>query len=247
MIRKINDKNAEIIKKMLSKNYRTSSIIDEMQIKHGVTITAYDINNIKKGTAYCDIRPELNEVISKKYVSSIEDNELIKDIKYLLAEGFSESEIIMEYNISKKKLMGIRLGYSPYDLIAPEYNKQISLLNGRRKNMNINEKIVLSIKKEYVIKNGQISYAELATNHNIDKATVSNILTFKSYEQYGSSYNLKITRIKNKTERLISTKKEIIRKKKIKTHNQKINSYMLQIDLINAKISESKRMVQSLK
>ena len=58
-------------------------------------------------------------------ISTIRENKFdeyrILEQKKMLAQ-FSEDEIMCVFNVTKKKLMDIRMRYSPYDLIATEYN-----------------------------------------------------------------------------------------------------------------------------
>lgn len=247
MRRKISNRNAEIIKVMLSKKYRSISIIDIMRDKHNLIITASDINNIKKGMSYYDIRPDLNTIISNNFDCRNVDVNKINEVKWALANGFSETEITTTYEISRKKLMMIKMGYAPFCLIATEYNEEIDLRYSRRKKVNVDKKIVMSIKKEYIFKNGDITCAELASKYNIDKGTVSNILTLKLYPDYGKSYNLQILRIKAKANKLKNAKIELEKNRKIEAEKQKIQLYISQFNALNAKIDKSRKLVQSLK
>jgi len=143
--------------------------------------------------------------------------------------------------------MRIRLGYAPFCLIAPEFNDLISSLCGKRKKVNVDKTIVLSVKNQYVINNGDITCAELAKKYNIDKATVSNMLSFKAYSEFGKSYNLQISRIKAKANKLKIAKIELAKKRKIEAEKQKIQLYISQFDALSAKMDKSRKLVQSLK
>ena len=143
--------------------------------------------------------------------------------------------------------MKIKLGLAPFCLIAPELNDKINLLYGRRKKVNVDKTIVLSVKNQYVINKGDITCAELAKRHNIDSGTVSNILSFKVYPEFGKTYNLQISRIKAKAEKLKIAKIELAKKRKIEAEKQKIQLYISQFDALSAKMDKSRKLVQSLK
>ncbi|WP_163710172.1 hypothetical protein [Mangrovibacterium lignilyticum] len=247
MKRKISDEHVAIIKQMLSRNYKTSSIKEFMQNKHGVYISAPQIYGIKKLTSYIDVRPNLNDAISKAYSSRItNDIERITDTKWALANGYLEEEIMNLYNWEKRELMAIRMGQNPYYSIAPEYNYQIKKRWGRKKNANIDKKMVIAIKKEYVDRNGEVLLNEIAEKHKIDKATVSTILTLKFYKEFGVAYNSKIKLITQMKEDKKKEKKNERCKVKIANEKLKHDALMRKKKQIENQLRESNANLKRL-
>jgi hypothetical protein len=221
MNRKISEKNVEIIKVMLSKGYSNASIRDEMSIKYKQPIDSATLQSIKKGEAYVDVRSDLNEKILLNYGSKVKDIETIHDIKWALANGYNEIEILKNYEVSSKKLLKIKLLQAPYINISPEYNDEIRLLYRRRKKANIDKRMVIEIKKQYVLSKGNANLSEIGDSFKVDKATISNIINLKAYTHYGISFNQKITAIKN----IIANEKKNREalKLKLKIHRSKIS------------------------
>ncbi|MFW5983080.1 MAG: hypothetical protein ACOCQ4_01160 [bacterium] len=233
MKRKISDQYVETIKKMIAKGHSNKYIREHLWIKHGKNISSGQLNEIKKGEAYRDVREDLNEEVFAQYQSrKVIDIQLISDIKWALAEGYSDTEILKAYKISKTKLRTIKMLYAPYRNIASQYNDAIYSNWKRRKKTNIDKQLVIKIKKEYVTSNGQLNLTKTADSLNIDKATVSCILNLKAYREHGRSYNNKILSInkniakeKKEKERLENirknTQREIndLRNKKLKINN----------------------------
>ena len=246
MIRKLNDKHVEIIKVMLNKKYSSKSIIDFMDIEHEIEITASQIGNIKKGMSYFDIRPDLNDSIGclVKTNKSVEE---ISFIKWSLAHDYSESDIIKASGISKKELMNIRLLYSPYRGIAVEYNDAIEKKWQGRKKANIDEPMVISIKKEFVSKKGMVTCKEIAEMYNINPVTVSSILNLSVYKELGESYNSRIIDIHEKKE--ASRKRKSTQKVKVSIAKEKDKNKLLkqEFHLLAIRIKESDRRIINLK
>lgn len=242
MKRQIADEHVTKIKEMLTQNYKAVSIKDIMKQKYGVTISTDNIHIIKKLKAYKDVRPDLNNVLRAAYpIRTRLDTELISELKCALALGFSINEILKNYNVSKTMLQNIRYGHMPYYSIAPEYNAQIKKQLKYRKKANIDKKMVLAIKKDFINAGGKIPLSRIAKNHNIDAATVSTILNFKCYKNIGIHLNSKINTIKKKNNAAVEAKKKL----KLKINNEKKNIQLLhekkkqiedQIKLSNSKI-----------
>jgi hypothetical protein len=199
MKRMISDNLVVKIKKLIIEGYSTKSIKEIMMINHELTIDSGTISNIKLGKTYYEIRPDLNDLIKNKLsISKKIDTQKVSDIKWsLTCDDFSENEIIKVYSISDKILREIKLGYSPYCLISPEFNQILEKKYHRKKCNNIDDITVIDIKKQYVNSDGNILLSELASKHKIDKATVSTILSLKSYNDVGKSFHSKIIAIKN--------------------------------------------------
>ena len=248
MKRKISDKHAAIIKKMLSENYKTASIKDFMRINHGVVISGVQIYSIKRLETYREVRPELNDSIGKFYVRRGSDvAERISGIKFALANGFSDEDIIKEYQVKGKELLRIKLGQLPYYSISPEYNSEIDKRRTRIKVINIDSTAVTTIKKEFADKNGDVILQKIAKKHKIDKATVSTILSFKFYKEFGAFYNSKIDSINKEKEARRNDKKRERVKVKIEREKlkrdaliQKKKQIVSQEKQINTKIKELK-------
>ena len=246
MKRKISNKHAEIIKIMMTKGYSNSSIRDELLIKHGQNITASQLQTIKKGQAYLDVREDLNELMFAKYqVKRNIDEQLIADIKWALAEGYSDAEILEVYKLSKAKLYSIRMLFAPYLNIAPEYNDDIMALRTRHKKVNIDRKLVIEIKKKYVLSNGKMNRSEIADSLNINKGTVSSIINLKTYIEYGRSYNNKIIAIRNKIEKAKKKRETLkkIRKNKLRAINVLRDKRDYYNNLIKDKQNELKKEI----
>ena len=219
MVRKIKDSHVEKIKEMLSKDYKTVSIKDIMEKNYNVKISSSDVNMIKKGVSYKDVKPELNNKIKLACKKTNIDEQKIHEIKWALSEKYSTNEILKEYNVTNKELMHIKYGYSPYYAISPEFNDKIAELTNSKK-INISNDIVIALKKEYVDRNGQVFLNDIAAKHGIDKATVSTILSFKCYKEIGLKFNSKIVLIKEKKK----CKKEMLRREKLERNirNEKL-------------------------
>lgn len=243
MKRKINDKDVEIIKVLLSEGYGNKSVIDIVRIKHNIEIDQYLLCNIKSGNSYYDIRPDLNDKIYlKSKISKKNDVNKISDIKYLLTcDEFSDEEIMKHYMISEKTLRGIKLCYYPYIMISPEYNEIIKDKYHRRKKVNISDRIILDIKKQFIETKGEISLVELGKKHKIDKATVSTIISLKTYKETGEKYNSKISSIILK-----KAKKKLSRKntrEKISKERNRIKEIRLKQ---NIEVSKSNSYLKAL-
>lgn len=192
MKRIISDKHVAIIKIMLSQGYSNRAIQDEFLIKHGQKIDLMHLQFIKKGEAYKDVRDDLNEKIFENHSDKRTKNiENIPDIKWALANGFSELEIIKVFEITRSRLHKIKMLFAPFVNISPEYNDAIRLLHRRKKIVNIDKNLVTKIKERYVISNGKQSFSEIGNAFTINTGTVSTILNLKKYSEYGKSYTKK--------------------------------------------------------
>lgn len=227
MQRQIQDKHVAKIKQMLTRDYKDVSIKDIMKHEHGVCVSTAQIQGIKKMSAYVDVKPELNDTIRKIHSSSSckEGAKVIEDIKWALANGYSDEDIMKHLEVSGSKLNHIKRGYMPYYSIAAQYNSQIEKRFAIRKKANIDKKMVTAIKKEFVVKDGDVSFDKIAEKYKIDKGTVCTIINFKTYKEFGSSFNSKIIAIKKR--------KESIKKEK-------------ETKRIEAKIEKVKRISQAL-
>ena len=65
MKRKIEEKHVEKIKKMLSKNFKVTSIRDIMECNYGVLVTKAQIQSIKKRNLNVPVKQEWNNTIRK--------------------------------------------------------------------------------------------------------------------------------------------------------------------------------------
>lgn len=248
MERKYSDKVVGIIKELMAKNYKSSSICDILLNRYNIKVSSSDLTPIRKGEAYIDVRSELNQIIKNNYPILIDENKqsTIKEIKWALVEGFNEDEIIKTYKISKILLLKIKLGYSPYFNIAPEFNSALELKYKRKKKANINDRVVFQIKKEFVNCKGDIQLNQLADKYKIDSGSISNILNFKCYESVGSSYNERIQRIKKKmADKKISILDEK-KKAKIKKERLKISELKQKNNVIASKIKNYESKIKEL-
>jgi hypothetical protein len=233
MNRKIEDKHVEIIKTMLSKGYSTRAIMDEMFITHGTKINSNDICGIRYGQAYADVKSELNDKILSLHSSEyLKNKDVITGIKFALANGYRDSEILKVYRVTPKLLCKIKMLNIPFYNIAPEFNDGIRLLYGRRKKANIDKNTVNEIKRQYVLSNGEISLAFLAETYGIASTTVSTILNLKTYTDYGKSFNAKISTIKKRE------KREKERTREMKKQHNKCQSQIMELCAQKKKISE---------
>lgn len=248
MKRQIADKHVAKIKEMLAQNYKDSSIRDIMQHKHRVTITKGNMQSIKRLASYKDVRPDLNHAISATYSNKIAtDTKNIKLIKWALAMGYSHEEIMNDLNVSERKLRSIRHGHMPYYSIASKYNSQIEKRFKKKKRTNIDSKMVRAIKKEYIEKEGDVLYSEIAERHKINEATVSTILNLKCYKEAGISFNSKINSIKKKKEAAKASKKKKEIKLKIDKEKQNIQSLQNKKKEIEEKLKESNSKLKNLR
>ena len=191
MKRKLKNIEAERIKVMLAKGYKNSSIQETFKIKYNSEVSTSTIAEIKKGAQYRDVRQNLNERIFDQYVMRIskEKQEIVEGVKFALANGYSEDEIINTYKISGRYFLNIKMLYAPFCNIAPEYNDKIRSLKVRTKKVNIDSKMVRKIKELHIQHYGKKSNSEIATMMKIDKATVTNVLNLKIYQNYGNKFN----------------------------------------------------------
>lgn len=228
MNRKISDKHVTIIKNMLVKKYKTSAICQILQIDYNENIISSDINSIKRCESYSDISAELNDKLLELYpVNGNYDEDLISVIKSFLAEGFSSNDILANYpSIKNKQLMQIKMGIN-YLQVAPQYNETISNMYGRKKNTNIDCDLVTRIKRQYIRSNGKITYTDIAQTHNIDKASVSNIINLNWYPMFGLNLNDKILQIKKRKSLSKEREKEKENKIKLKRLNAKVKKIEL--------------------
>jgi|GEM_PF-6787169 len=248
MKRQLEDKHVAKIKQMLIQNYKALSIRDIMKQKYGITITDANIQNIKKLEAYKDVRPDLNSALRAIYPAKTRyDTYSLSVIKWALAEGISYDEIIRYYDVSKTTLTHIRLGHMPYYSIAPEYNSRIEKRFKGKKRANIDKKMVLAIKKEYVDKEGGVLLSKIAEKNKIDKATVSLILNFRYYKEVGISYNSKIISIKKKKDAEKTSKQKERIWLKIEKENQNNQVLREKKELIEAKLKESNTKLKNLR
>ena len=247
MKRKLNKKVVAEIKNLLLKKYRDISIIDIIFHKYSITIEKSQLNTIKKGETYYDVSPQLNDSIKNLYSTSKRLNEeKIKEIKWSLVNNYPEEEIIEVYNISKKIMMHIRMGYLPYYSIAPECNSEMERLWPRKKRCNIDEKMVIAIKKEFVDKEGYVKLKEIAEKHEINTGSVSTILNFKTYKDVGVSYNSKIKSIKKAQDLITKEKNSIKNKTKIATIKMRIISLKVKRLEVANQIMQMKNNIKEL-
>jgi hypothetical protein len=248
MKRQIADKHVEKIKEMLIQNYKTVSIIDLMKHKYGITVSSANIQNIKKLEAYKDVRPDLSDALRAKFCARTRvDAYEVEVIKWALAEGLSFEEIMESSKISRNKLNRIKLGHMPYCSIAPKYNCKIEKRFNGKKHANIDNRMVIAIKKEYIENEGDVVYNQIAEKHKIDKATVSTILNFKYYKEVGVSFNSKINSIKKKKEAAKRAKEKERNKLKINKEKQNILSLRQKKERIEEKLNESNTKLKNLR
>jgi hypothetical protein len=246
MNRKYKDSTIKLVKRLMAEGYKTSSIIDIIEKKFKVKITSSTLQSIRSGESYHDVSPHLSEQIMANYkINTSIDKNRIEEIKWSLANDYSEEEIIKVFNVTKREMYEIKMCILPYYQIAAHLNAVIKKKWSRRKNVNIDRSTVISIKKEYVINKGQIILDLIAQKHSIDKATVGNILNLKSYINDGISFNSKIKSIKKEKEGKKLTEKKAANKKNIENERVKINllKHKRQLLLDKVRISEKKIQV----
>lgn len=248
MKRKFSDKEVGIIKELMLKHYKTSTIIDLMSTDYKIEVTAYDLNSIRIGESYAEVKAHLNWTIKANYVTPLNEIEKnkIKEIKEALVHGFTEEDIIAYFNISKTEMVRIRMGYAKYYNIAPEFNSELEKLFKRKKRVNIDTAIVNAIKKEYVENDGIILLDKLADKYKISSGTISKILNLNYYESVGTSCNESIKRIKKKMadEKNIKQKEKI--KARIQTESSKISELRQRKDVIASKIKKYESKIKEL-
>lgn len=248
MKRKYSDKVVGMIKELIAKNYKSSSIVDIMFNKYNIKVSSSDLHGIRTGDAYADVKTDLNQIIKTNYKTDLDENRInmIADIKWFLVNDCTEEEIIKTYNISNPLLLKIKMGHSPYYNIASDLNSEMEIKFKRKKKANINDRVVIQIKKEYVNCKGDILLDQLADKHKIDSGTISNILNLKCYESVGSSYNERIKRIKKKmADKKISILDEK-KKAKIRTERLKISELKQKNNVIASKIKKYESKVKEL-
>jgi hypothetical protein len=245
MKRKYKDSIIEVVKRLMAEGYKTSSIIDIIEKKFKVIITSSVMQSIRSGVSYHDVSPHLSEQIMAYYkINTSIDQNRIEEIKWALANDYSEEDISEVFNVSKKEMCAIKMCVMPYYQIAPHLNAIIKNKWSRRKNVNIDRSSVISIKKEYIINNGEIKLDLIAKKHNIDKGTVSNILNLKSYINEGISLNSKINSIKKDKERKSLREKKAANKKKLENERVKINLLKQKRQLLLDKVRISEKKIQ---
>lgn len=243
MKRKYDDKTVGIIKELMFRNYETSSIVKKMYEKYNKVVSTADLNAIRKGESYQDIKPYYNQKIKTTYITfptKTQKNE-IREIKWALANDYPEEEIRKLHKLSKIEMQKIKTGCAPYYNIAPEYNSALEKRFKNKKQVNINDAIVVAIKRIYVENSGEIKLAKLAEEHKIRMASVSNIINLKYYKSVGNSYNDSIERIKNDK----SIKR--ITKEMIKTERSKISEYKQMKNAIPFKIKQCEDKIKKLR
>lgn len=222
MKRKYTDTQVKQIKELLSKGYKSVSIRDIFMDKYGLKLTKADVQGIKQLSAYRDVEPQLNEKIATNLNStfSSEVKKLIGEVKFAIANGYSDKEIQQVYKIADGFFRKIKYLQGRTMFISQEYNNAIKD-SVQRKKVNIDKRMVTSIKSQYVYSSGEISLGEIADKHGIDKGTVSRIINLKVYRNFGQKFNpqiINIEKLKNQQKRIaemVNRKKEE-KKKKIK-------------------------------
>jgi predicted DNA-binding protein YlxM (UPF0122 family) len=212
MIRKYNDKVVKLIKVMLSKGYKCSSIIDIMKNEYGVEISSTILQSMSRCDSYADVCPYLNDNIMRisNYNTTIESKK-VTEIKWAISNDYSDEEIMHVFNISRKVLTSIRMCKAPYFNIAPEFNIIIQEKCPRKKKVNINRKIVIEIKKEFIANEGHILLKDIATKHGLNSGTVSNVISLKTYQSFGISFNSKILKIRREKEKKKQEREKLLR------------------------------------
>ncbi|KAF0238500.1 MAG: hypothetical protein FD181_1003 [Prolixibacteraceae bacterium] len=249
MKRSIEDKHVAKIKQMLTQNYKVNSIRDFMKLKYGVFVSSAQIQSIKIMNAYVTVNPELNDTIRKIHSSRLhkDEAEVIGDVKWALANGYSDDEIMKSYEVSDSKLKHIKYGYMPYYSISTQYNSAIEKKFAKRKKANIDRRMVVAIKKEFVEKNGDVSLNEIAEKHKIESATVSTILNFKYYKEFGRSFNTRIIGIKKRKEAIKKEKETRRIEAKIEKVKQLNQALLQKKNQIEEKLKESNDYLKTLK
>lgn len=221
MKRKFRDDIVVKIKELLSKGYKTSSIIDVMELKYGIKVGSHDLNEIKKGSSYRDVASHLNDKIHEHYKHRLNNYQIenVKAIKFAISNDYDSEEIMNAYNITPCTYRNIFYLYAPYRLIAPEYNEKIQKKWLTQKVKNIDEKLVREIKELYVNSKGNINVKETAQKYSIGRVTVYMILNFKYYKSWGSKFNDEILRINNEKQENERVKQEK-KQRKIKIRNK---------------------------
>lgn len=246
MRRKLTDQQVKTIKKHLKDGYKTRSIIDIFNIKYKTQIEKQDIYQIKNLSAYRDVDSDLNKDIVKTIRTNICDQrkKLITEIKFFLAEGYDENEILHHYSISTSSFTKIKCLYGINYSIAPEYNDAIEK-RFHRKKVNIDRKIVTSVKEQYVNSNGNILLNDIANSHGIDNGTVSNIIRRKAYRNFGQKFNSQIIKIQSAA--LEKKKQEEIAKKRMKISKRKLQSLNMRREQILDEIKMQRKLIRQKK
>jgi hypothetical protein len=143
------------------------------------------------------------------------------------------------FNVSQQIISRIRMGNAPYWGVGTEYNQKLSEMFSRGKFVNIDRRMVLEIKKEYVNTNGDILMIDLAKRLKTSIGTVSAILSLRKYKDVASSYNSRILSIKiGKIESL---------NKKISSENKRNEDLLQKISQLSAKVETNKERIIALK
>jgi len=239
MARKIKELDAMKVKKLLSKGYKNSSVKEIMKNKYSVVLKSFDISQIKSLRAYRNVVPELNlEIIGHTRINFSESEiDKIKDIKWSIANGYSEVEIIEEYTITRRRFMDIRCLYGAFYIIGEEHNDDIEKLLKRKKTY-ITSKLVQSIKRDYTDCFGNVLMSELSEVHGLDDGAISRILNQKIYKNYGQKHNREIRLIKYKYDVIKKVKK--LEKDHKNNKNEQIQSLYRERNLLNEKLQRLK-------
>lgn len=228
----------------MAKGYKTASIKDIMQNKHNQMVSTPDLSQIRRCESYSEILPDLNSKIMAQFKQgSIAESTIVEEVKWAIANDFSDQEILKSFKISKKQMSAIKMGVFPYHNIATEFNDEIRERWPRKKKINIDKKLVISIKKEYVNYNGAIKLQELATKCRLDKTTISVILNLKAYSDYGSSYNSKIIQIKKRQEEERKAKQLSLKRKS--TEKAMLSTLIEERVTLNEQIKELKEKIKT--
>jgi len=158
------------------------------------------------------------------------------------------AEIMDAFKVSQQIISKVRRGIAPYWGVATEYNQKLSEMFSRRKIVNIDSRMILEIKKEFVKTNGNIKMTDLAKRLKISSTTVSSILSLREYNEVASSYNGRILSIeKKKAEENAKKRKFENINKKISSENKRNDDLLQKISQLSAKIETNKERILALK
>jgi len=209
MKRSINKNVIVRIKKLLSEGYSNRLIRELLEKQNKVSVNLSNIASIKNLEMYEDVESHLNDSIVRNINTKISDYEknIIESVKFAICEGYDYKEIMDVYKIHPKKFANIKKLKGINRIIAPEYNNKIREEHNYSPYVNIDNKMVIAVKKLFVERNGKITFAEISSIVGLDKSHVSRILSFKIYENNGQMYNSGI--------------RKIIRSKKLESENKR--------------------------
>lgn len=187
---KINEELVEKIKLAFINGLSNQEIISKFKVSKST------VSSIKRCEDWKFVREDLNESLIALVNKVNRLDNFIVEIKTMMYEGFTNTEIANKFNIKVSNIAEVRR-LKVYKHILPEYNDYIK--STRIKMEYLTEQQVIII-KQLLLKNKNIRNICSELNLDYDKvnAKISQIKYLNSYKNYGSEYNDELRRLYGK-------------------------------------------------